>query len=167
MHMSNALFLLIIHMMCALSISIAFNTQTLAVVAFNSSSPKTAAAAASSSFSTIEKVPAHVHLDPIVSDVLTRQHEHMSGLIWSGDHEICITDLQCRPFNRNMFQAYSTAPHRLIDIIDRTRYKVKKEPLEAWILREFTRSETDDDFIMRDRGIYFLTSWRSYACRAA
>ncbi|KAI5661723.1 hypothetical protein M9H77_21046 [Catharanthus roseus] len=29
-----------------------------------------------------------------------------------------------------------------------TRYKVKKEPLQAWVLREFTGSETDDDFIM-------------------
>ncbi|KAI5667841.1 hypothetical protein M9H77_17694 [Catharanthus roseus] len=34
--------------------------------------------------------------------------------------------------------------------------KVKKEPLEAWILREFTRSETDDDLIMRARRFIFL-----------
>ncbi|KAI5654206.1 hypothetical protein M9H77_31393 [Catharanthus roseus] len=36
------------------------------------------------------------------------------------------------------------------------RYKVKKEPLEAWILREFTGSETDEDLIMRARGFIFL-----------
>ncbi|KAI5668593.1 hypothetical protein M9H77_18446 [Catharanthus roseus] len=35
----------------------------------------------------MEEVPAHVHLGPIVPDVLSRQHEHISGLIWSGDHE--------------------------------------------------------------------------------
>ncbi|KAI5681148.1 hypothetical protein M9H77_02375 [Catharanthus roseus] len=69
----------------------------------------------------MEKVPAHVHLGPIILDVLTRQHEHRSGLIWSGDHETCITDLQCRYFDRNLFQAYSTTPPRLIDIIDMMR----------------------------------------------
>ncbi|KAI5674070.1 hypothetical protein M9H77_14434 [Catharanthus roseus] len=36
----------------------------------------------------MEEVPAHVHPGPIVPDVLSRQHEHRSGLIWSGDHEI-------------------------------------------------------------------------------
>ncbi|KAI5683034.1 hypothetical protein M9H77_04262 [Catharanthus roseus] len=35
----------------------------------------------------MEEVPAHVHSGPIVPDVLSRQHEHKSGLIWSGDHE--------------------------------------------------------------------------------
>ncbi|KAI5649864.1 hypothetical protein M9H77_35869 [Catharanthus roseus] len=35
-------------------------------------------------------------------------------------------------------------------------YKVKKEPLEAWILRAFTGSETDDDLILRVRGFIFL-----------
>ncbi|KAI5670968.1 hypothetical protein M9H77_11332 [Catharanthus roseus] len=35
-------------------------------------------------------------------------------------------------------------------------YKVKKEPLEAWILRAFTGSETDDDLILRARGFIFL-----------
>ncbi|KAI5667522.1 hypothetical protein M9H77_17375 [Catharanthus roseus] len=68
----------------------------------------------------MKEVLAHVHSDPIVPDVLTRQHEHMFGLIWSGDRETSITDLY---------------------------YKVKKEPLEDWILRDFTGSETDDDFI--------------------
>ncbi|KAI5652377.1 hypothetical protein M9H77_29564 [Catharanthus roseus] len=58
----------------------------------------------------MEEVPAHVHPDPIVPDVLTRQHKHGFGLIWSGDYEMCITDLQCRRFYRNLFQAYSTAP---------------------------------------------------------
>ncbi|KAI5673720.1 hypothetical protein M9H77_14084 [Catharanthus roseus] len=59
----------------------------------------------------MEEVPAHVHPDLTVLDILTRQHEHRSGLIWSGDHETCISDLQCRRFGRNLFQAYSTAPH--------------------------------------------------------
>ncbi|KAI5654399.1 hypothetical protein M9H77_31586 [Catharanthus roseus] len=52
----------------------------------------------------MEEVPAHVHPSPIVPDVLTRQHEHQSGLIWSGGHETCFTDLQCRRFGRNIFQ---------------------------------------------------------------
>ncbi|KAI5681070.1 hypothetical protein M9H77_02297 [Catharanthus roseus] len=51
-----------------------------------------------------------MHLGPIVPDVLSRQHEHRSGLIWSGDHETCYTDLQCKHFGRNLFQCYSTAP---------------------------------------------------------
>ncbi|KAI5647666.1 hypothetical protein M9H77_33671 [Catharanthus roseus] len=71
----------------------------------------------------MEEVPTPVHLGPIVPDVLTRQHEYRSGLIWSGDHET---------------------------------YKVKKQPLEAWILRAFTGSETDDDLILRARGFIFL-----------
>ncbi|KAI5656579.1 hypothetical protein M9H77_25372 [Catharanthus roseus] len=60
----------------------------------------------------MEEVPAHVHPSPIVPDVLSRQHEHQSGLIWSGDHETCFTDLQCRHFSRNLFQCYSMAPGR-------------------------------------------------------
>ncbi|KAI5658967.1 hypothetical protein M9H77_27760 [Catharanthus roseus] len=71
----------------------------------------------------MEKVPAHVHPGPIVTDVLSRQHEHRSGLIWSGDRET---------------------------------YKVKKEPLEAWILRAFTGSEPDDDLILHARRFIFL-----------
>ncbi|KAI5659970.1 hypothetical protein M9H77_28763 [Catharanthus roseus] len=62
----------------------------------------------------MEEVPAHVHPGPIVLDVLTRQHEHRFGLIWSGDHETCFTDLQCRRFGRNLFQCYSTAPHKRV-----------------------------------------------------
>ncbi|KAI5680476.1 hypothetical protein M9H77_01703 [Catharanthus roseus] len=58
----------------------------------------------------MEEVPAHVHPGPIVPDVLSRQHEHRFGLIWSGDHETCYTDLQYRRFGRNLFQCYSTAP---------------------------------------------------------
>ncbi|KAI5653505.1 hypothetical protein M9H77_30692 [Catharanthus roseus] len=108
----------------------------------------------------MEKVPAHVHPGPIVPDVLSRQHEHRSSLIWSGDHKTCYTDLQCRRFGRNLFQCYSTAPRRLVEIIDRTGhfsgYKVKKEPLEAWILRAFTGSKTDDDLIQRACGFIFL-----------
>ncbi|KAI5674124.1 hypothetical protein M9H77_14488 [Catharanthus roseus] len=100
----------------------------------------------------MEEVPAHVHPGPIVIDVLSRQHEYRSGLIWSGDRETCYTDLQCRRFGRNLFQCHSAAPRRLVEIIDRTGhfsgYKVKKEPLEAWILRAFTDSETDDDLIL-------------------
>ncbi|KAI5640971.1 hypothetical protein M9H77_00391 [Catharanthus roseus] len=68
----------------------------------------------------MEEVLAHVHPDPIVPDVLTRQYKHRSGLMWSRDREMCITDLQCRCFGRNLFQSYSTAPCRLVDIIDRT-----------------------------------------------
>ncbi|KAI5670859.1 hypothetical protein M9H77_11223 [Catharanthus roseus] len=71
----------------------------------------------------MEEVPTHVHPGPIVTDVLSRQHVHRSGLIWSGDRET---------------------------------YKVKKELLEAWILRAFTGSETDDDLILRARGFIFL-----------
>ncbi|KAI5649376.1 hypothetical protein M9H77_35381 [Catharanthus roseus] len=67
----------------------------------------------------LEEVPAHMHPGPIVFDVLMRQHEHRSGLIWSGDRETSITDLQCRRFGRNLFQAYSGSPSRLMDIIDR------------------------------------------------
>ncbi|KAI5671950.1 hypothetical protein M9H77_12314 [Catharanthus roseus] len=37
-----------------------------------------------------------------------------------------------------------------------SRYKVKKEPLEAWISREFTSSETSDDLILRAHGFIFL-----------
>ncbi|KAI5674284.1 hypothetical protein M9H77_14648 [Catharanthus roseus] len=35
-------------------------------------------------------------------------------------------------------------------------YKVKNEPLEAWILRAFTGSKTDDDLILRTRRFIFL-----------
>ncbi|KAI5678562.1 hypothetical protein M9H77_09512 [Catharanthus roseus] len=37
----------------------------------------------------MEEVPAYVHPGPINPNILTRQHEHRSGLIWSGDHETC------------------------------------------------------------------------------
>ncbi|KAI5656726.1 hypothetical protein M9H77_25519 [Catharanthus roseus] len=94
----------------------------------------------------MEEVPAHEHPGPIVPDVLSRQHEHRSGLIWSGDHETYFTDLQCRRFGRNLFQCYSTALGRL----------VKKEPLEAWIMRALTGSKTDDDLILCARGFIFL-----------
>ncbi|KAI5668991.1 hypothetical protein M9H77_18844 [Catharanthus roseus] len=65
----------------------------------------------------MEEVPVHVHPGPIVPGVLSRQHEHQSDLIWSGDHETCFTDLQCRRFGRNLFQCYSTAPRRLADLL--------------------------------------------------
>ncbi|KAI5656652.1 hypothetical protein M9H77_25445 [Catharanthus roseus] len=47
---------------------------------------------------------------------------------------------------------------------DEYRYKVKKEPLEAWILREFTGSESDDDLILHARGfiLFFEFVWLSY-----
>ncbi|KAI5673744.1 hypothetical protein M9H77_14108 [Catharanthus roseus] len=61
----------------------------------------------------MEEVSAHVYPGPIVPDVLSRQHKHRSSLIWSGDHETCFTDLQCRRFGRNLFQCYSTALCRL------------------------------------------------------
>ncbi|KAI5648494.1 hypothetical protein M9H77_34499 [Catharanthus roseus] len=104
----------------------------------------------------MEEVPVHVHPSPIVPDVLVRQHEHRSGLIWNGDHETCFTDLQCRCFGCNLFQSYGTAPHRLLYLTHFSRYKVKKEPLEAWILREFTGSETGDDLILGAHGFIFL-----------
>ncbi|KAI5647725.1 hypothetical protein M9H77_33730 [Catharanthus roseus] len=92
----------------------------------------------------MEEVPAHVHPRLIVPDVLSKQHEHRSGLIWSGDRETCYTDLQCRHFGRNLFQCYSTAPHRL------------EEPWKGWILRAFTGSETDDVLILFARRFIFL-----------
>ncbi|KAI5649686.1 hypothetical protein M9H77_35691 [Catharanthus roseus] len=79
----------------------------------------------------MEEVPEHVHLGPIFFDVLSRQHEHRSGLIWRGDHETVNNTAGCT----------GTVGFR-----DRL-YKVKKELLEAWILRAFTGSETDDDLI--------------------
>ncbi|KAI5658626.1 hypothetical protein M9H77_27419 [Catharanthus roseus] len=36
------------------------------------------------------------------------------------------------------------------------KFSVKKESLEAWILREFTGSESDDDLILHARGFIFL-----------
>ncbi|KAI5657296.1 hypothetical protein M9H77_26089 [Catharanthus roseus] len=60
----------------------------------------------------MEEVLAHVHPGPILPHVLSRQHEHRSGLIWSGDHETCFIDFQCRRFGLNLFQCYSTAPRR-------------------------------------------------------
>ncbi|KAI5663010.1 hypothetical protein M9H77_22333 [Catharanthus roseus] len=62
----------------------------------------------------MQEVPAHMHLGPIVPDVLSRQHEHRSDLIWSPDHKTCYTDLQCGRFGRNLFQCYSTAPRRRV-----------------------------------------------------
>ncbi|KAI5668974.1 hypothetical protein M9H77_18827 [Catharanthus roseus] len=52
----------------------------------------------------MEEVPVHVHPGSIVSDVLTKQHKHRSGMIWSGNRETSITNLQCRCFGRNLFQ---------------------------------------------------------------
>ncbi|KAI5681964.1 hypothetical protein M9H77_03192 [Catharanthus roseus] len=57
---------------------------------------------------------------PIVTNVLSRQHEHRSGLIWSRDRETYYIDFQCRHFGRNLFQCYSAAPRRFVEIIDRT-----------------------------------------------
>ncbi|KAI5683793.1 hypothetical protein M9H77_05021 [Catharanthus roseus] len=34
--------------------------------------------------------------------------------------------------------------------------RIKKEPLEVWILREFTKSKTNDILIMRARAFIFL-----------
>ncbi|KAI5678487.1 hypothetical protein M9H77_09437 [Catharanthus roseus] len=73
---------------------------------------------------------------PIVPDILTRQHEHRSGLIWSGDHETLIG--------------------LLLSLTHFSGYKVKKDPLKAWILREFTGSEIDDDLILRAHEFIFL-----------
>ncbi|KAI5649702.1 hypothetical protein M9H77_35707 [Catharanthus roseus] len=46
----------------------------------------------------MEEVPVNVYPGLIVPDVLTKQHEHRSGLIWSGNHEMYFTDLQYRHF---------------------------------------------------------------------
>ncbi|KAI5677630.1 hypothetical protein M9H77_08580 [Catharanthus roseus] len=76
----------------------------------------------------MEEVPAHVYPGPIVTDVLSRQHEHRSAF-WQ--------------------QPIPVLYHF-------SGYKVKKEPLEAWILRVVTGSETNDDLILRPRGFIFL-----------
>ncbi|KAI5683592.1 hypothetical protein M9H77_04820 [Catharanthus roseus] len=52
----------------------------------------------------MEEVPAHVHPDPL---------SLMSYL------DSTSTD-PCRRFGRNLFQCYSAAPRRLVEIIDRT-----------------------------------------------
>ncbi|KAI5668540.1 hypothetical protein M9H77_18393 [Catharanthus roseus] len=109
----------------------------------------------------MEEVPAHVHPGPIVTDVLSRQHEHRSGLIWSGDRETCYTDLQCRRFGHNLFQCYSAAPRRL--------------PLFRLQSEEGTIGSMDSESVHRFRDrrrsnharpwIYFLTYWRTHASR--
>ncbi|KAI5661872.1 hypothetical protein M9H77_21195 [Catharanthus roseus] len=80
----------------------------------------------------MEEVVAHVHPGPIVADVLSRQHEHISAF-WAEP----IPVLQ---YGSSHFSGY----------------KVKKEPFEAWILRAFTGSETDDDPMLRALGFIFL-----------
>ncbi|KAI5670471.1 hypothetical protein M9H77_10835 [Catharanthus roseus] len=84
----------------------------------------------------MEEVPANVHSGLIIR----------FDLEW--DRETCYTDLQCRRFGRNLFQCYSAAPLVSQPL---SGYKVKKEPLETWILRAFIGSETDDDLILRAR----------------
>ncbi|KAI5673497.1 hypothetical protein M9H77_13861 [Catharanthus roseus] len=74
----------------------------------------------------MEKVPAHVHPSFIVPNVLSRKHEHRFGLIWSGDHETCFTNLQSRRFGRNLFQCYSTAPPS-------TDYRVDKRMMTSML----------------------------------
>ncbi|KAI5669513.1 hypothetical protein M9H77_19366 [Catharanthus roseus] len=90
----------------------------------------------------MEEVPAHVHLGPIVPNILSRY----------GDHETCFTNIQCRRFERNLFKCCSTAPRRVLGVrlslSHFSGYKVKKEPLEPWILRAFTGPENDDDLIL-------------------
>ncbi|KAI5672751.1 hypothetical protein M9H77_13115 [Catharanthus roseus] len=87
----------------------------------------------SSSYTFMEEVPVHVHQGPIVPDILTRQHEHRSGLIWSGDHETCFTDLQYRRFGRNLFQCYNTAPCRLLRGDDHTYWSTQHAShVEVW-----------------------------------
>ncbi|KAI5658851.1 hypothetical protein M9H77_27644 [Catharanthus roseus] len=67
----------------------------------------------------MEEVSAHVHPGPVVPDVLSRQHEHRFGLIWSGQHKTCFTDPQCRRFGRNLFHYYSIAHRRLAVVHNR------------------------------------------------
>ncbi|KAI5654781.1 hypothetical protein M9H77_31968 [Catharanthus roseus] len=40
----------------------------------------------------MEEMPAHMHPGSIVTDVLSRQHEHRSGLIWSGRRRLRVRD---------------------------------------------------------------------------
>ncbi|KAI5649621.1 hypothetical protein M9H77_35626 [Catharanthus roseus] len=106
----------------------------------------------------MEEVPAHVHPGPIVTDVLSRQHEHRSSLIWSGDRETCYTDLQCRRFGRNIFQCYSGLP-----------------PLFWLQSEEGTIGSMDSESVHRFRDrrrsnpacswIYFLTYWQTHTSR--
>ncbi|KAI5673246.1 hypothetical protein M9H77_13610 [Catharanthus roseus] len=100
----------------------------------------------------MEEVPAHVHPGAIVPDVLSRQHEHRSSLILSGDRETCYTDLQCRRFRRNLFQCYSTTPRRL------PLFWIQGEEgtIGSMDPESVTGSETDDDLILRARRFIFL-----------
>ncbi|KAI5667002.1 hypothetical protein M9H77_16855 [Catharanthus roseus] len=81
----------------------------------------------------MEEVLAHVHPGPIVPDVLTRQHEHRSGLIWSGDHKMCFTDLQCRRFGRSEegtlgsldFESFVWLPYHDRDLVPSDLWRVE------------------------------------------
>ncbi|KAI5683404.1 hypothetical protein M9H77_04632 [Catharanthus roseus] len=88
----------------------------------------------------MEEVPAHVHPGPIVTDVLSRQHEHRSGLIWSGDRKTCYTDLQCRgitwvyignPANRDT-RAHGYQPasvdRRMMEVDDMASVAIREPP---------------------------------------
>ncbi|KAI5672579.1 hypothetical protein M9H77_12943 [Catharanthus roseus] len=125
----------------------------------------------------MEEVPAHVHPGPVVPDVLTRQHEHRSGLIWSWDNETCFTELQCR---RSIYSSLKVQLHIgvRLSLSHFSGYKVKKESLEVWILREFTSSEIDDDLIFAPVDLFFSflevicfqisqTFWFMQLCTAA
>ncbi|KAI5680722.1 hypothetical protein M9H77_01949 [Catharanthus roseus] len=84
----------------------------------------------------MEEVPAYVHPGPIVLDFLTRQHEHRSGLIWSGDHETCFIDLQCRRFSRNLFQRndhtyWATQHASHVEVWHQWRLCIKDAPVLA------------------------------------
>ncbi|KAI5661888.1 hypothetical protein M9H77_21211 [Catharanthus roseus] len=109
----------------------------------------------------MEEVPAHVHPGPIVTNVLSRQHKHRSGLIWSGDRETCYTDLQCRRFGRNLFQCYSAASRRLplfrLQSEEETIGSMDSESIHR--IRDRRRSNTARSWI------YFLTYWRTHASR--
>ncbi|KAI5682762.1 hypothetical protein M9H77_03990 [Catharanthus roseus] len=95
----------------------------------------------------MEEVPAHVHPGPIATDVLSRQHEHRTGLIWSRDRETCYTNLQCRRFGCKLFQCYSAAPRRL----PLFRLQSEEGTIGSMDLRAFIGSETEDDLILRAR----------------
>ncbi|KAI5659327.1 hypothetical protein M9H77_28120 [Catharanthus roseus] len=112
----------------------------------------------------MEEVPAHVHPGPIVPDVLSKHHEHRSGLIWSGDCETAV-EIGDSHISPDMWGSVNNTAGctGTVRFRDR-RYKVKKEPLEAWILRVFAGSETDDDLILRS-WIYFFI-WLPYYDRA-
>ncbi|KAI5675832.1 hypothetical protein M9H77_06782 [Catharanthus roseus] len=112
----------------------------------------------------MEEIPAHVYPSPIVSNVLMRQHEHRSGFIWSGDHKTCITNLQFKCFDRDLFQAYSTAPPRLAiySLISRAAWFTSATSVCWRILRPPVLIAGFVLLPYQDRGLVESDMWRAY-----